>query len=116
MKTLLLAQDTWDLVIDVNGNLAIASEPYAQAQDVASAVRTQLGDLWYDTTTGIPYTPEIFGEPVRLQFVRQQVEAAALTVPGVTAARCVFASLRDRILTGQVQVTDNSGNVNLVNF
>lgn len=116
MTSLLLDQGDWDLVLDINGNLAVAAEPYALAQDVASAVRTQRGDLWYDTTFGVPYTPDIFGKAPNLQFVQQQVEAVALTVPGITAARCVFASLADRNLSGQVQVTDNSGTTALVNF
>lgn len=116
MKSLLLAQDTWDLVLDIKGNLAVCTEPYAIAQDVATAVRTQAGDLWYDIATGVPFTPEIFGEPVRLQYVRQQIEAAALSVAGVTAARCVLATLVDRNLTGQVQVTDNTGATNIINF
>ena len=41
-STLLLDQTEWDLVLDASGNIALASPPYALAQDVASAVRTFL--------------------------------------------------------------------------
>lgn len=116
MDTLLLAQDTWDLVLDINGNLAVASAPYAIAQDVASAVRANVGDIWYDRNAGVPLTAEILGHQPTLQLVRQHIETAALTVPGVTAARCILASLSGRVLTGQIQVTDNSGTETLVNF
>ena len=47
--TLLLDRTTWDLCLDANGNIAMATGPYAIAQDVASAVR-----LWHDTTKGVP--------------------------------------------------------------
>lgn len=115
MDSLLLAQDTWDLVLDANGNVAVASAPYARSQDVACAVRTQLGDVWYDRNFGIPYTTEVFGTAPDLQSLRQRVEAAALTVPGITAARCLFAGLNGRVLTGQVQVTDEN-TTSTVNF
>ncbi len=39
-KTLLLDTDEWDLVLDANGDIALADEPYAISQDVASAIRT----------------------------------------------------------------------------
>ena len=53
--TLLLDLTNWDLVLDVNGNIAIARPPYALAQDAASAVKTFQGECYYDTTLGIPY-------------------------------------------------------------
>ena len=55
MKTLLLDQTTWDLTLDANNNIALAAEPYAFAQDAASAIRLFQGELWYDTTRGVPY-------------------------------------------------------------
>ena len=61
MKTLLLDRTAWDLCLDSNGNIALASEPYSLAQDVASAVRLFLGECYYDTTKGIPYWTEVLG-------------------------------------------------------
>jgi len=60
-KTLLLDRTVWDLVLDSNGDIALASPPYALEQDVASAVRLFLGELWYDTTKGIPYLKKFLG-------------------------------------------------------
>ena len=34
-NSLLLDQAQWDIVLDVNGNIALASAPYSIAQDVA---------------------------------------------------------------------------------
>jgi hypothetical protein len=116
MNTLLLTQDEWDLCLDANGNIAMASEPYAIAQDVASAVRLFSGELWYDTTQGIPYLENILGQRPPLQYIKAQIEKAALTVPNVVSARCLFATFADRKLTGQIQIIDTSGTTTNVQF
>lgn len=105
MKTLLLDQSRWDLCLDAGGNLAVATEPYAVAQDVASAIRLFLGELWYDTTKGVPYFGQILGKFPPAPFLRQQFIRAALTVPGVTSAQCSLSSIRDRTLSGQVLIS-----------
>ncbi len=45
----------WDLTVDTTGNIAVASNPYSMAQDAASAIRTFQGEVYYDTTLGIPF-------------------------------------------------------------
>lgn len=109
MKTLLLDPATWDLTLDAHGNLAIADDPYAVAQDVASALKLFSGELWYDTTKGVPYWTQILGRPVPLQLLKSKLEAAAMTVPGVTAARCFISSIVNREVHGQLQFTTGSG-------
>lgn len=116
MTSLLLDQSDWDLVLDLSGNIAVASAPYAVAQDVASAVRVFAGELWYDTTQGIPYFGQVLGERPNLQFLKSQIEAAALKVPTVVQARCLFAKFSNRVLTGQIQVIDATGAINNVQF
>lgn len=116
MDTLLLATDTWDLVSDANGNIAVASAPYAMAQDVASAIRLFAGELWYDTAQGVPYFDVILGQRAPFQIVKAQIEKAAMTVPDVVAARCTLAALKNRVLTGQILVTDAKGVSNNVHF
>lgn len=116
MNTLILAQDTWDLFIDMSGNIAMAADPYSIAQDVASAIRTFTGDLWYDQTRGIPYMERIIGHAPSLQYLRTQVESAALSVPGVVQAQCGFVALEDRVLRGQCKIIDTTGAENNVSF
>ncbi len=116
MNTLLLDQAGWDLVLDINGNFAVAAAPYAVAQDVASAVKLFVGELYYDTTQGVPYFEGVLGAPPNLQYVKTQVEKAALTVPDVVSARCLFASFVNRALRGQVQIIDVTGAQNNVTF
>lgn len=106
MKTLLLDTIQWDFVVDVAGNIAVASEPYSQAQDAASAIRLFRNELWYNSAKGIPYTQEILGKSPPLTLVKSDLVGAALTVPGVTAAQCFLAALTQRGLSGQVQITN----------
>ncbi len=109
MKTLLLDRDIWDLTADAAGNIAVASEPYALAQDAASALKLFAGELWYDTRQGIPYFEQILGYAPPLAFLKAQFVAAALRVPGVLSAVAYIQSITDRDLTGQVQVSTQDG-------
>ncbi|MHB8283480.1 MAG: hypothetical protein ACYDD1_02280 [Caulobacteraceae bacterium] len=109
MKTLLLDLENWDLCIDASGNIALAAEPYAIAQDVASAVRTFQGECWYDTTKGIPYLTGVLGQAPSPAYYKAQVIAAALTVPTTASAVCYLSAIVGRQLTGQVQVTTTDG-------
>ena len=111
MKTLLLHPVKWDLVLDANGNIAVATDPYRTAQDVACALRTFLGELWYQKTRGVPYFQNILGQSPSLGFVKAKLEAAALEVPGVTSATAYISSFTNRKLSGQIQVTDSTGKI-----
>ena len=115
-NTLLLDQSAWDLVLDINGNIALAGAPYSVAQDVASAIRTFLGECWYNTNLGIPYWQKILGELPPLQFISQLMVNQAMTIPNVVAADVTFQSFNDRILSGQIQIIDTDGAVNNVAF
>lgn len=109
-STLLLDQTEWDLVLDANGNIAVAAEPYAAAQDAASAIRTFLGECWLDTNVGVPYLQRVFGKgQPSLALLKGLLQDAALTVPGVASAQVWITSLQGRTVGGQVQVTLTSG-------
>lgn len=116
MKTLLLEPADWDLVLDASGNIAVASEPYSIAQDVASACQLFSGELHYDTAKGVPYWGNILGQEPAPAFFNAQIEAAANTVPGVTAATSYITDFSQRTLAGQIQVTDYNGTTTVVNL
>ncbi len=97
-NTMLLDVGAWDLCLDAAGNIAMASAPYARAQDVASAIRLFQGELWYDVAT----------------YFEQQMVAAALRVPGVVSAQCSISAINGRTLTGQVTFTSVDGTVSTV--
>ena len=110
MNTLLLDLGLWDLTLDAFGNIALAAEPYALAQDVASACRTVLGEVYYDTTLGVDYFGQIFGLTPPTSVFQEMFVAAALTVPDVVSATCNIEAYDPvtRLATGQVLFTDSS--------
>lgn len=109
MKTLLLDLNQWDLLLNAGGDLAIATDPYAIAQDVASAVRTFLGEVWYNTSIGVPFFQTILGKTPPLTVFQELIVQAAETVPGVASAECTITAFADRRVTGQVTFTTTNG-------
>ena len=116
LKTLLLDQVAWDLVLDSNGNIALASPPYALAQDVASAVKTFLGEVYYDTSLGVPYFQDILGQLPPISLFVALIEKQALTVPGVVSAQVTIQSFNEREISGQIQFIDDTGVTTTVSF
>lgn len=108
--TLALDSDAWDLVLDINGNWALGNAPYSIAQDVATAVKTMLGECWYDITLGLPYQSVILGESPPLSLVKQLIITEAVKVPNVVTATVIFVGLVGRVLSGQIQIIDTDGN------
>lgn len=116
MNTMLLDRTAWDLVLDAAGNIALASKPYAVAQDVASAIKLFKGELFYNTRPGVPYWEEFLGHRPPLALVREHVRRAAMTVPEVASARCTLTSFTDRALAGYVEITLQDGTKQTVGF
>jgi hypothetical protein len=115
-NTLLLDQSAWDLVLDVNGNIALAGTPYSYAQDVASAVRTFLGECWYNTNLGLPYWQKILGELPPLGYIQQQIGVEALTIPNIISAEATIVAFTDRDIQGVILITDADSNPAIVAF
>lgn len=103
MKTILLNPLTRDLTKDVDGNIALASNPYSVAQDIASACALYFGELWFDTTKGIAYFQSYLGRAPAPSAIKGSLVRAALTVPDVASAVCFIASFESRLLRAQVQ-------------
>ena len=115
-NTLLLDVEAWDLVLDSNGSIALAAPPYAVAQDMASACRLFQGELWYDTTQGVPYWQQFLGQNPATSQIASALNSAALTVPGVVTANTVITSIAGREVSGQVQFETTDGESTTVNF
>lgn len=115
MNTLLLDTVTWDLCVDSNRNIAMATEPYSLAQDVASASRLFIGELWYDNTQGVPYWASILGKMPPASYLKAKYIQAAMTVPDIVTAQMYVSSFGQeaaelsRLLTGQIQITGPGG-------
>lgn len=115
-STMLLNPSAWDLMVDASRNIAVAAQPYALAQDAASAIRLFESEDYYDTTRGIPYWEDILGHWPSVSVMKAYFNRAALTVPNVVAAQCFIDSIEDRRPKGQVQITDRAGALSTVGF
>lgn len=107
--TLLLDRDPWDLALDASGNIAMATDPYSQVQDAASAVRVFEGECYYDTAQGVPYWTDVLGRRQPTQIMRARSQMAAMTVPGVLDAVAILTPLPNRTLGGQIQIRTEQG-------
>ena len=116
-STLLLDRTTWDLAVDASGNIAVATSPYATAQDISSAVRVFQGECWYNTALGLPYINKILGRNQSVSVFRSNVEQVAATVPDVASVKCVLSRMNaSRQLSGVIFFTTNNGNSSSVSF
>jgi hypothetical protein len=121
MDTLALDPTTWDLTVDVYGNIATfgdATPGSAQtgagmrlAQDVATRCRAWNGEVYYDTTQGIRY-PQILGAAPNLAVIQNAFNTEALKVPLCQTAIAVFqfTAGKARAITGSLNVADVDGN------
>jgi len=119
MKTLALDTEGWDLTVDGSGNIATlerAPPEAGLAQDAASAIRLFAGELWFDTTQGIPYFARVLGRQPPIALLKAYFVKAALTVPGVVSAVCYISSVTNRGVNGQVQVKDADGTTTMAAF
>lgn len=115
-STVLLNPQTWDLMVSASKDIAVAAEPYALAQDAASAIKLFQGEDYYDTTRGIPYFEQILGHWPPIPVMKSYFVNAALTVPDVVAAQAFVTSVVDRRPAGQVQVTSVTGELSTAGF
>lgn len=104
-KTLPLSTPGWDLTLDAGGNLSLTDVDSSIAQDVASAVRTFLGECWYDTALGLPYFEAILGRRPPQSLVVSKIREAAFTVAEVASVTVATLRMVDRVLAGTVVVT-----------
>jgi hypothetical protein len=110
MKTIALDPVTWDLYKDPNGSIALAPQPGAIAQDVATVIRTFRNELWYDKSRGMPYLERILGQLPPSGFIIAQIKALALSIPGVASVKVTLDPLTNsRVLTGKIEITDQAG-------
>lgn len=95
--------------MDASGNVAVATDAYAEAQDVASALRLSRGELWYDQAQGVRYSADVLGRKPPIALVKADLAAQALNVPGVSSPQVFITGFSDRNLRGQVQFKTSDG-------
>jgi hypothetical protein len=119
MDTLALTLDSWDLDLDVLGNLRTVGDatPGTQtgpgmrmAQDVATRCRAWRGEVYFDTAQGINY-PQYLGQAPLISQLQADFQTEALLVPQVSTALADFTLARDtRRLGGTLTLSDQAGN------
>ncbi|SPL71516.1 hypothetical protein [Acinetobacter stercoris] len=115
MKTLFLHPNTWDLALDVNGDIATATATYQKAQDIASACRTFSKDIYVRQEDGIPYLEDILGQgKYSLALYRKHLQDAALSIPDVIEANVELYSLKERVLRGRILFKQQNGEKGVV--
>lgn len=116
MRTLFLMPSSWDWALDSSGNIAVASSIYQQSQDVASACRTFLRDVYYDQATGIPYFENVLGQSgYPLALFKMNLESAAMSVTGVVSANAQL-KLSGRVASGSVLFTNEDNQTGQINL
>ena len=110
MDTIYLNPETWDLDIDANHDIAMATSAYAVAQDVASAGRLWQAEAPFATNRGIPYETQVLGHQPPQRLIAGWYEDEAKTVPDVSNATAVLQyDSTSRGVSGQIQVTLTDG-------
>ena len=119
MNSLMLSSEpsNWDLMVDASGNIAVITGPAAVAQNVASALKTFLGEVFFDTTMGVPYFQQILGQEYSLSLLQAQFNAQALSVSDVVDSETIINSIgSDRAVSGTVKFIDTTGQQNNAHF
>jgi hypothetical protein len=99
----------WDLTI-ADGSLVVSSGAAALAQNVATALSTFRGEVWYDTVLGVPWLSQVLARRPSLAFVKGAIAAAAQAVPGVASVKVFLTGPdADRVVGGQVQLFSATG-------
>lgn len=115
--SLYLNPDNWDIELDGKGNLRTTDNPYACAQDVATACSTLRGECIYNATAGIPYFENIMGVQPGAGAVQTYLENEAMRLPYIAqASATVISNSGTRASTGVIVVVDTNGTEYTVNM
>lgn len=108
MKTVFLLPKTWDLTLDTQGNIAVATEEYQQAQDIASSCRVFLNDDYYNKNDGIPYLESIMGlSNYPISLYQRHLHDRSMLVDGVVSIDVKLLQLKDRVQSGSIEFTND---------
>lgn len=117
MRTLFLLPSTWDLELDSSGNIAVASDIYQQAQDVASACRTFSRDVYYDQQVGIPYFENVLGQfGFPLSLYKMHLEDAAKSIDARIVSASAQLRLTGRVASGSILFTNDENQTGQINL
>jgi hypothetical protein len=110
-RTLFLNTDKWDIELNSNGDLKLVKSPYADAQNVANAIRLFTRDAFLAQNKGVPHFELDLGRMPAFSAVRSVYRKNARAVENIRDA--VIQNLRvdndTRALTGIIIATTEDG-------
>lgn len=110
-RTLYLDPDKWDITLNKNGDIVTASHLYADAQNVANAIRLFTKDAFLAQNKGVPHFDLDLGRMPAFSAVRSVYRKNARAVENIRDA--VIQNLRvdndTRALTGIIIATTEDG-------
>ena len=103
--------DRWDIYLNGSGNIDVATEAYATAQDVANAIRLFRNDAYFAWNEGVPHFALNLGVYPSRAAVRARYRAAALGISNVHDAHVEIFEIDDetRVMTGEVTIETITG-------
>jgi hypothetical protein len=81
---LAIDQTTNDLYLEDDGNLALATNAKAVGEHARQRLQTYLGEWFLDTSCGVPWLDQIFGQAYDSALAESVVKAELLDTDGVT--------------------------------
>jgi hypothetical protein len=91
-------------------DIATVSNQQQIVQDVASLIQTYQGEVYYDTSVGIPWNTNVLAQPYAPTLLKPMLQNAALTVPGVVQAQVLLTGyVNSRIVSGSINILDATG-------
>ncbi len=112
MASFYLDPETWDLVVDANGNIAMCDQQYEVVQNVCCATRLWRGEDIFRPLRGIPYDVDVLGNSVIAANLDTIYKAEAEQVTGVSSVETqLYFESQTRKITGSLLVTLTDGTV-----
>ena len=112
-RTLNLDRRTWDLTTNGVGQIEVASEDYATAQNVANETRRFTNDTYFQQDKGVPHFLIELGRRVsNMSVLYSYLRRAALRVDDVNEIQTINVTGFDpatRVLSGEVTFTTKEG-------
>ena len=110
MKTLLTDENN-DLYL-VNFGLAFGEDKKAVAQIVNNVLRTQRGDVSYDTSRGIPYLETVLGDNPDISLWSSYMISAIKSIEYVQRVISFIPKVQDNTLTYTSRISTIYGDFN----
>jgi len=111
MNTLTL-DENWDLSLNADGNIEIATGDYAIAQNCANAVRLFTNEAFFDRQKGIPHFSIELGSSVMASMAvfKNAIREACLGVDGTTDCEIILNHNKEnRLEGGQISLETVNG-------